>query len=65
MWPPRWGHFWSQTNLVTVHRVMLHTNYQDSMSYGFRREDVFMFFTISACVKHVTPGVGPFLAPGA
>ena len=44
---------------------MLHTEYQGSRPYGFRQEDCSMFFTIYAYVKHVTPGAGPFLAPGA
>ena len=42
---------------------MLHTKYQGSMSCGFRQEDLFMFRYISLC-EHVTPGAGPFLAPG-
>ena len=42
---------------------MLHTKYQGSKPYGFRQEDPFMFFPILANVKHVAPGVGPFLAP--
>ena len=39
---------------------MLHTKYQGSRPCGFIQEDSFMFFPISAYVKHVTPGVGPF-----
>ena len=34
------------TNLVEVHRVMLHTKYQCSRPYSFRQEDFFMFLTI-------------------
>ena len=45
--------------------MMLHTNHQDSRPYGFRPEDLFMFSTMLADVKHVTPGAGPFLVPGA
>ena len=45
--------------------MMLHTKYQDFRPCGFRQEDFFMFFTIQAYVKHVTPGARPFLAPGA
>ena len=45
--------------------MMLYTKYQGSKPYGFRQEDFFMFFPIKANVKRVTPGVGPFLAPGA
>ena len=43
--------------------MMRHTKYQDCRSYGFRQEEFYMFFTISAYVKHVTPGVRPFLVP--
>ena len=43
---------------------MLHTKYQDSRLYGFRREDFFMFFTILAYVKHVTPGWSHFWPKG-
>ena len=32
---------------------------------GFRKEDFFMFLPILDYVKHVTPGAGSFLAPGA
>ena len=45
--------------------MMLHTKYQDSRPFGFRQEDFFMFFTIEAYEKHVTPGAGPILAQGA
>ena len=34
---------------------MLHAKYQGSMLYGFRQEDLFMFFPLKASVKHVTP----------
>ena len=44
---------------------MLHTKYQGSRPSGFRQEDFFMVLPIIAYVKHVTPGAGPFLAPGA
>ena len=37
---------------------MLLTKYQDSMPCGFRPEDFFDLFPISAYVKHVTPGGG-------
>ena len=45
--------------------MMLDTKYmyQDLRSYGFRQEDSFMFFTIKAYVKHVTPGVGEHFWP--
>ena len=44
--------------------MMLHTKYQGTRPFGFRREDFFMFFPIKANVIHVTPQAGPFLAPG-
>ena len=44
---------------------MLHTKYQDSRPCGFRQEDFFMFPYISIDVKHVIPGAGAFLTPGA
>ena len=44
---------------------MLHTLYQESRPYGFRQDDFFLLFTMLAHVKHVTPGRGHFLAPGA
>ena len=46
------------------HKVMPHTKYQVSRPCGFRQEDFFMFFPILAYVILVTPGAGPFLAPG-
>ena len=39
------------TNLLEVHKVMLHTKYQSSRPYGFRQEDFFMFLPIKAYVK--------------
>ena len=45
--------------------MMLHTKFQGSGPCGFRQEDFFMFHPISVYVKHVTPGAGSFLAPGA
>ena len=44
--------------------MMLHIKYQGFRPCGFRRR-FFHVFPISAFVKHVTPGPGPFLAPGA
>ena len=41
-----------------------HTKYQGSGPCGFRQEDFFKFLPIYVYLKHVTPGVGPFLAPG-
>ena len=43
---------------------MPYTKYQGSKPYGFRQEDFSMFFPLYANVKYVTPGAGPFLAPG-
>ena len=44
--------------------MILNTKYQGSRPCDFRQEDFFMFLPILAYVKHMTPGVGPFLAPG-
>ena len=44
--------------------MMLHTKYQGSRPYGFRKEDFFMFFLIWALVKHVTPVAGCFWLEG-
>ena len=44
--------------------MMLHTKYKGSMPVGFRQE-YFSCFPVYAYVKHMTPVVGPFLAPGA
>ena len=44
---------------------MLHTKYQDSWPCGFRKDDFFMFSQNKPMQKHVTPGAGPFLVPGA
>ena len=42
--------------------MMPHTKYQGSRPSGFRQEG---FFTFSLrLVKHLTPGVGPFMAQG-
>ena len=51
-------------NLAEVHKVMLHIKYQGSKPCGFRQEEFFMYSYL-AYVNHVTPGAGPFLAPGA
>ena len=45
--------------------MMLNIKYQGSRFCCSRQEDCFMFPNISLCKKHVTAGVGPFLAPGA
>ena len=65
------GHFWPQGhNLIELGRrllsdtFVLHTIYQGSRSNGFRQEDFFMFLPIQVYDKQVTPGAGPFLAPG-
>ena len=39
--------------------MILQTKYQGSRPCGFRQEDLFMFLTIKAYVKPVTPGGGP------
>ena len=56
---PRGGAIFCLRNII--HKVMLHTKYHGSMPNGFRQEYIFMFLPIQAYVKHVTPGVGPFL----
>ena len=43
--------------------MMLHTKYQDSRPYGFRK-DFFIFFIILALVNYVTPRGGPFWPQG-
>ena len=43
---------------------MLLTKYQDFRTYGFRQEDVTMFFNLKAYVKHGTPGWGLFWPQG-
>ena len=45
--------------------MMLHTKYQGSRPCGFRQEDFFHVSPYIIYVKHVTPGAGSFLAPGA
>ena len=45
--------------------MMLHTKYQDSRPCDFRQKDLFNVFPIYAYVKRLTPGVEPFLTPGA
>ena len=44
--------------------MMLHTIYQGSIPCGFRKEDVVIFFSIQAYLKHVTPAAGLFLPQG-
>ena len=43
--------------------MMLHIKYLGSRPCGFRQEDFSCYPYISLC-KPVTPGAGPFLAPG-
>ena len=51
--------------LVEVHEMMMHTKYQGSMPCGFRQEYFFKLLPILVYGKHVTPGAGSFLDPGA
>ena len=44
--------------------MTLPTKYLDSVPFGFRQNDFFMFSYL-AYVNHVTPGAGRILAPGA
>ena len=64
---PGKGHFLPQGhNLNKLCRGPLGgATYQASMPCGFRQEDFFHVFPIYANVKYLTPGAGPFLAPGA
>ena len=62
---PCQGHFWPQGHYLNKfgRGLLGDTKYQGAMPCGLRQEDYFMF-SIKAYVKHVTPGVGPFLAQG-
>ena len=44
--------------------MMLHTKYLGSRPYGFIEEYFFHVYPLSANVKYVTPGAGPFLPKG-
>ena len=44
--------------------MILHTKYLDSRPCGFRQEDFFHVAAYLSLIKHVTPRVRPFLAPG-
>ena len=44
---------------------MLHTKYIKALGLVVSEKKIFSCFTIQAYVKHVTPGAGPFIAPGA
>ena len=43
--------------------MMLHTQYQSSRPYGFRKENLFHLFPNIGLSKTCDPGPGPFLAP--
>ena len=45
--------------------MMLHTKYEGSWPFGFSQEDFFHVFPILVGVKHMNPGVEPFLTTGA
>ena len=47
------------------HYTMLHTKFESSGPCGFREEDFFYAFPIVSLWELMTPGVGPFLTPGA
>ena len=61
------GHVWpnghNMNNFVEVYWVMLHTKYQGSKSYGFRKEEFFMFPYISLC-KTCDPRERAICGPG-
>ena len=42
--------------------MMLHTQYQSSRPYGFRKENLFHLFPNIGLSKTCDPGAGPFLA---
>ena len=44
--------------------MMIHIKYLGSRLCGFRQEEFFMFLSIKAFVKPVTPEAGPFLPLG-
>ena len=65
---PERSHLWPQGyTLNKLDRGLLNDTKipkkQGSRSCGFR-QNLFMFVPIQAYVKHMTPGVQPFLAPG-
>ena len=47
------------------HYTLLHTKYESSGHCGFGEEDFFYVFPIVSLWELMTPGVGPFLTPGA
>ena len=47
------------------HYTLLLTKYEISGPFGFREEDFFYVFPIVSLWELMTPGVGPFLTPGA
>ena len=58
--------FGSRHNFKKIGRGPLgNATYQISRPSGFRQEGFTCFPCIKAYVKHVTPGVGQFLAPAA
>ena len=63
VYPPQTKFVKGITNLVEVHLVMLHTQYQSSRPYGFRKENLFHLFPNIGLSKTCDPGPGPFLAP--
>ena len=67
MWPPGRSHIGPRgiiwTNLVEVHKVMLHTKYQGPRPYVFRQEN-FYVLPYWRLFKHVTPGAGPYWSKG-
>ena len=44
--------------------MMLHTKYQSSRPYGFRQEDLFMFFSIEVYINMLPRGRGHFWPQG-
>ena len=60
-WPK--GFVW--TNLVEVHKEMLHTKYQGSRPSSLRVEELWNFHSLFLCFKLVIPRAGLVLSPGA
>ena len=70
MTPPRGGARMDPRGMVgriyeEEHYTLLHTKYESSGPCGFGGEDFFYVFPIVSLWELMTPGVGPFLTPGA
>ena len=52
------------TNLLEVHKEMLHTTYQSSTPSRFREEEFYRWASLFLC-DNLFPQAGPVLTPGA